>query len=305
MKNKMKLLPLAVAMGLLAAPSMTMAKADKAWENANPNASFKRCGTKHPSLKELELKEQHFKNLRGKPGSGGDTGGDHITRPNGSVTIDVYMHVITDSNNNGAVSSNRISQQIAVLNDAYAETPFRFNLVNTQYVANDSWYTAGHGSAAEAEMKNALRQGDASDLNFYTNNMGEGLLGWATFPSDYSSKPMNDGVVVLFETMPGGNAEPYNLGDTATHEVGHWLGLYHTFQGGCKGNGDYVADTPAEKSPAYGCPINRDSCSAGKGSEGLDPVTNFMDYSDDACMYEFSPGQANRADLQSITYRGL
>ena len=303
MNNKIKLLPVAVALGLLAAPSISFAKSEKAWENANPNASFKYCGTKHPTAKEAEMKEAHFRNLRGKPPKGDD--GGHTPRPNGSVTVDVYMHVITDTSGNGNLSSGAINAQINVLNQAYAETPFRFNLVSTSVTANNSWYTAGHGSSAEAEMKSALRQGDASDLNFYTNNMGGGLLGWATFPSSYASNPLNDGVVVLNETFPGGSADPYNEGDTGTHEVGHWLGLYHTFQGGCSGSGDYVSDTPAEKSPAYGCPIGRDSCTKGKNAAGLDPVTNFMDYTDDSCMYEFSPGQAARADEMSITYRGL
>jgi len=220
-------------------------------------------------------------------------------------TINVYFHVIRSGTgvSQGNVPSGQISQQISVLNSAFAGTGWSFNLVATTFTTNSTWFNSCNGSSTESAMKNALRQGTADDLNIYSCNPGGGLLGWATFPSSYQSQPKNDGVVVLFSSLPGGSAAPYNEGDTGTHEVGHWMGLYHTFQGGCARQptgGDQVADTPAEKSPAFGCPGGRDSC---RNIAGLDPIENFMDYTDDFCMYRFSAGQSARADSMWATYR--
>lgn len=217
-------------------------------------------------------------------------------------TINVYVHVIRTSTGTGGPTSTQMNNQINVLNAAYAPWGWSFNVVTADFTNNSTWYTATNGSTAERQMKAALRKGTADDLNIYYNNMGGGLLGWATFPSSYSSSPSMDGVVVLYSSLPGGSADPYDEGDTATHEVGHWMGLYHTFQGGCSGSGDSVSDTPAERSPAYGCPKGRDSCS-GKRYPGLDPIENFMDYTDDACMNQFSAGQDARMDSMFSTYR--
>jgi hypothetical protein len=260
------------------------------------DAGLHRCSTFHPSIADREAIDlevaAHLASFA--PGQSAVTSG----------TISVYWHVINNGSSlsQGNIPDSQITSQINVLNAAYASTGWQFNLVATDRTTNSSWYTCG-GGTCETEMKTALRQGTADDLNIYSNNMGGGLLGWATFPSSYASNPKNDGIVILFSSVPGGTAAPYNQGDTATHEVGHWMGLYHTFQGGCArqaSRGDGVSDTPAEKSPAYGCPVGRDSCT---NIAGLDPITNFMDYTDDACMDRFTAGQDARMDSMFTTYR--
>ncbi|WP_437607088.1 zinc metalloprotease [Sorangium sp. So ce834] len=218
------------------------------------------------------------------------------------VEIPVHFHVINKGTGirNGDVPQSMIDAQIAVLNDAYATTRFSFVLASVDRTTNATWYTMSLGSVAERQAKTALRKGGPDHLNLYTANLGGGLLGWATFPKDYAAKPSDDGVVILYSSLPGGSAAPYNLGDTGTHEVGHWLGLYHTFQGGCSAKGgDGIDDTEPERSAAYGCPMNRDTCRGG----GLDPITNFMDYTDDACMDSFTAGQTARMSALWDAYR--
>ncbi len=266
-------------------------------------AAGHRCGTPHHDEDRVAEVDRvmavHRANLQkwARPG-------DPVPAAAGSSgTINVYVHIIKNTAGQGAVSSQQVQAQINVLNAAYASGAWTFNLAGTDTTVNNAWYTMAYGSTAERDAKASLRQGTAADLNIYLANIGGGLLGWATFPSDYASKPAMDGVVVLTSSLPGGTAAPYNLGDTATHEVGHWMGLYHTFQGGCarqSTGGDGVADTPAEKSPAYGCPAGRNSCA---NIAGNDPITNFMDYTDDACMNTFSGGQFTRMASAYSTYR--
>ena len=221
---------------------------------------------------------------------------------------------------------SQVQAQIDVLNQDYTGTGLSFKLQNVTRTLNATWFNnVAPNNTEQTDMKNTLRQGDVSTLNIYavgfTSGDTRGLLGYSTFPADYAADPMNDGVVVLYSSLPGGSTANFSLGRSATHEVGHWVGLYHPFQGGCDGSGDFVDDTPAEAIPASGCPIGRDTCS----SPGLDreqifscscwilftylilfsAVQNFMDYSNDACMNNFTPGQIARLQSQISAYRGI
>jgi len=269
-------------------------------------AAGSRCGTRKPGDTEKKIVEAQLRAFKkGGGGGGGKPGGgepEDCSFDLVVVNVDTYVHVVSDGS--WSVTSEQIADQVTVLNDAFTTQGFNFVHAGTDETVNAAWSTAGYGTSAEADMKSALRQGgNAASLNIYVTNPGGGLLGWATFPWSYPGDPDNDGVVILHSSLPGGSAVPYDEGDTGTHEVGHWLGLYHTFQGGCsKRGGDEVSDTPPERSPAYGSCAElegRDTCRGG----GLDPIHNFMDYTDDACMWEFSPCQDQRAVTSWGAYR--
>jgi len=252
---------------------------------------IKRCGVVDLTDEEFMAAEQHrVETLKG------------VSKMTSGGTIKVHMHTIMDTKGNGNLTAAQVNDQIDVLNAAYKPAGWVYVLNSRDYTKNDDWYTVAPGTKAETDMKNTLRIGKADELNLYTANIGGGLLGWATFPKDYSKSPKMDGVVILYTSFPGGSAAHYNEGDTVTHEVGHWMGLYHTFQGGCKqiGGGDGVADTPAEKEANYGCPGVVDSCPEDPGN---DPDTNFMDYVYDSCMVEFTSGQFSRIVQEFSAYR--
>ena len=235
---------------------------------------------------------------------------DLPTLADGSVDIETVFHVITAADPTAAQRTRletMVADQMDVLNDAFsgttapeaADTPFRFDLVSTNFVTNAAWANVSPGKT-ERNMKATLHQGDSETLNIYAADIGGGLLGWAYFPKGYNNgRDYIDGVVILDESMPGGTAGKYALGDTLTHEVGHWMMLEHTFAGGCSAKGDGVADTPAEAMPQFDCPVGANTCDA----PGLDPINNFMDYTQDSCMNMFTQGQADRMSDAWLDFR--
>lgn len=228
----------------------------------------------------------------------------------GSVTVPTRFNLISNHDLTPAEKArwtSMVEAQMKVLNDSFdgtssassAQSPFRFELETLKFVNAPQWYEVVPGKP-ERDMKRALHRGDSKTLNVYATNIGGGLLGWAYFPQGYNNgNDYKDGVVLLDESMPGGTAGKYAEGDTLPHEVGHWLALHHTFNGGCSAAGDFVADTPKEASPAFNCPLFRDTCAA----PGDDPIHNFMDYTQDSCMNMFTAGQVQRMNDAWLEFR--
>jgi hypothetical protein len=226
-----------------------------------------------------------------------------------AVVVPVWFHVIHD-NETGNVSDADIDRQIRIMNLGFSgfyggyDQGFRFELAGITRTDNAEWFNAGPGTSAERAMKHALQTGDAGTLNYYSTTAGA-YLGWAYFPGLNDSQSYLDGIVVDWASMYKTSDQykgRYDLGFTAVHEAGHWFGLYHTFQGGCNENGDYVADTPPMKIPTSGCLADgtKDTCTK---DAAFDPIHNFMDYSYDQCYTEFTQGQAERAQDYWLAFR--
>ena len=258
-----------------------------------------RCGTKQPGLEEVEQIEQRIGRAR---------------KVKTEVTIPVWVHVINKGAGfaNGDLPEEMIRHQIRVLDDSFsgrtggAGSGFGFQLAGITRTTNQTWFEKlGMDFEVELEAKRSLKRGGPETLNIYTVDGGP-YLGFAYYPSITTNATYSvlDGVVLDWRTLPGGTFTIYSEGDTAPHEVGHWLALYHTFEGKCSGKNDYVADTAAEFAPAFLCPVGRDTC-AGSSKPGPDPIFNFMDYTQDSCMYMFTPGQVDRMQAAFAAFRNV
>ena len=257
--------------------------------------------TREVSVREQRAIDRRTQQILARKAERSGTTSSATTAAFAGANVPVYIHVMLDANGNGDVTQTQISNQISVLNNTYggqestnaANTGFTFTLAGVDRYYNTRW----HQDKGNTTYRSKTRLGGANALNMWLVDFG--YLGIATFPWDYSRNSSIDGVRVHYDSLPGGSIANYNLGETATHEVGHWLGLYHTFQGGCTDPNDSVADTPAQSSSTTGCPAGRDSCAL----PGLDPIHNYMDYSYDSCYTEFTGGQSTRMGNMWVAYR--
>ncbi|MDZ5620774.1 zinc metalloprotease [Nocardioides bizhenqiangii] len=302
-----KLLALAMVVGatslnvVLAAPAHARPAAERIGTTCIEGEGSSARGGHGPDHREVSAKEQRAiaRETRARLHAKGVTRAELRAT---SVSVPVYVHVMAAADGTGNVTNRQIAAQIAVLNGSFAgaksadaaDTGFSFRLAGVDRFFNDTW----HKDRSSANYRAATRKGGANALNMWLVDFK--WLGIATFPWDYDRHSAIDGIRVHYGSLPRGDIANYDEGETATHEAGHWFGLYHTFQGGCTELNDEVADTPAQSSPTSGCPVGRDSCVL----PGLDPIHNFMDYSFDDCYTEFTPGQASRAQSMWAAYRG-
>lgn len=245
-----------------------------------------------------------------------DAAGSEARR--GPIEIETWFHIVTSKAEAGQVTNAMINSQISILQDAYQDASIHYRLQGVTRHVNDIWAR----NDDEIAMKTALRKGSYRTLNVYfqtdleaspgdtgradqrgalvSSDLSSSVLGFCTLPdpsvnaTSVRDDYIKDGCNVLAKTMPGGSLDLYNRGGTAIHEIGHWNGLLHTFQGeSCSSDnpGDYIADTPQQSTPTDGCPARKDSC---PDSPGLDLIHDFMDYSSDVCYESFTSGQIQR-----------
>ncbi|KAH7161756.1 metalloprotease [Dactylonectria macrodidyma] len=237
------------------------------------------------------------------------------------ITVDVNFHIASTEEDANLITDAIVDAQWKVLHDSFAKYNINLVLNSTDRVVNNltghaffiyegpdqGWVT--HEEERNEYYKRTRKGGyDALNLYFFSQYLpgATGYCSWPTLFNEGDDVTLSaDSCQLSAMTMPGftveqGAFEEWNLGHLAVHEAGHWFGLNHTFTGGCSEPGDFVADTPAQRTEIYGCPIGSDSC---PGQPGLDPIHNFMGYTQDNCTTQFTAGQKDRMFETFFGYR--
>ena len=235
---------------------------------------------------------------------------NRIAIPEEPISIPLAIHIISNDKGDGIINTSIIEEQVKILNEDFVKSVFTFSIESIDTTINNNWYylVDKNNSFYEQEIVDHLQDDSGNVCNVYINGLegiinekGEfvpGILGYASFPWDIHNNGF-DGVLIHNGTLHNGSYSNYNLGKTLTHEMGHFLGLYHTFHKGCH-VGDDVQDTPPQDIPTDGCPNSKDTCLE---DEMKDMITNYMDYSYDSCMKEFTKGQRDRMNWATRKYR--
>lgn len=227
--------------------------------------------------------------------------------------IPVVVHVI-HSGGSENISDEQIQSQIKILNEDFrrmagtngfglgVDAEIEFCLAKkdpqgrcTNGILRVNSLLSDHQTYQRNQLKQLSYWDNKRYLNMYVVkniNNGSGILGYASFPG---GPPDEDGIVVRHNYFGSVGTAGGGLGRTTTHEIGHWFGLYHTFNGGCGvdtcSDGDFVCDTPPVANPNFGCTANVNSCTL---DSSPDQVQNYLDYTDDNCKSVFTQGQKDR-----------
>ena len=230
--------------------------------------------------------------------------------PKASVSIPIAFHAVHDGKN-GIITKEQVQKIVDNMNWAFRDTPYKFYLHRFDSLKHKALYF--NCAVEEIKLKRIKRRLAVDfkrSINVYSCRLGGGILGLSTVPPGYPvprnpSQSYLQGIAMDPSAL---GSEKYPNGLILAHEIGHYLGLFHTFETyfnpnreRCADPGDFVADTPTQSSGTLGsCLPGLDSCPA---LPGKDDIPNFMNYATEACLQHFSPGQIERMNQAVEEYR--